>query len=158
MVINERKVFVPNYGAGIMTKVEDSKSYDLNKKYVSIFILIDNINLYIPEDRLLGYRIRNIASKENLDKAFDIIKSVPQNIEKKWSKRYKKNNDKIKQGDLFQMCEVIRDLYYLKSNGTIPPGERRILDKVESMVGSEVALILDIEVEDALSEIRKLGK
>ncbi|AKN33004.1 transcriptional regulator [Clostridium carboxidivorans P7] len=158
MVINEQKVFVPNYGAGIMTKVEDSKSYDVNKKYVNIFILIDNINLYIPEDRLLDYRIRNITSKENLDKAFDIIKSKPQTIEKKWSKRYKKNNDKIKEGDFFQMCEVIRDLYYLKSKGTIPPGERRILDKVENMVGSEIALLLGIKIEAALGEIRKLGK
>ncbi|WPC41784.1 CarD family transcriptional regulator [Clostridium sp. JS66] len=158
MVINEQKVFVPSYGAGIMTKVEDSKSYTANKKYVSIFILIDNINLYIPEDRLLDYRIRNITSKENLDKAFDIIKSKPENIEKKWSKRYKKNNDKIKEGDLFQMCEVIRDLYYLKSKGAIPPGERRILDKVENMVGSEIALLLGIKIEAALSEIRKLSK
>lgn len=158
MLINEQKVFVPNYGAGIMTKVEESKSYDTNKKYVSIFILIDNINLYIPEDRLLDYRIRNIVSKENLDKAFDIIKSYPQSIEKKWSKRYKKNNDKIRGGNLLQMCEVIRDLYYLKSKGIIPPGERKILDKVENMVASEIALVLDIKIEAALSEIRKLGK
>ncbi|NMM63475.1 transcriptional regulator [Clostridium sp. P21] len=158
MLINGQKIFVPNYGAGVMNKVKDNKSYDINKNYVSIFILIDSIDLYIPESKLSDYKIRPIENKENLNKALEIIKFTPQNLEKKWSKRYKENNDKIKGGNLFEMCEVIRDLYYLKSKGTLPPGERKILNKAENMVGSEISLAFDIKIEDALIKIRKLGK
>lgn len=158
MLINEQKVFVPNYGAGIMKKVKNGTNLYKNKKYVSIFILVDNIDLYIPENKLSDYRIRSVESKENLDKAFEIIQNKSPNIEKKWNKRYRQNNDKIRGGDLFQMCEVIRDLYYLKSEGLIPPGERKILYKAENMVGSEIALVFDIEIEMALGKIRKLGE
>ncbi len=158
MLINEQKVFVPNYGAGIMKKVKNSKDYCKNKNYVSIFILVDNIDLYIPENKLSDYKIRSVESKENMDRAFEIIKNKSQNIEKKWNKRYRQNNEKIKGGDLFQMCEVISDLYYLKAQGLIPPGEKKILYKVENMVGSEIALVFDVKIEEALSKIRKLGE
>jgi CarD family transcriptional regulator len=153
-----QKVFVPNYGAGIMKDLEDKKNYDINKKYISISFLLNDIDLFIPEDKIAGYRVRSIVKKEELEIAIDIISNEPTSIEKKWSKRYRLNNDKIKTGDLFKMCEVIRDLYYLKNQGMLPPGEKKILCNAENMVASEIVLVLDINMEEALAQIRNLGK
>lgn len=120
--------------------------------------MLNDIDLFIPEDKIAGYRIRSIIKKEELDMAMDIISNKPIDIEKKWSKRYRLNNDKIKSGDLFKMCEVIRDLYYLKNQGMLPPGEKKILCNAENMVASEIVLVLDITMEEALTQIRTLGK
>ncbi len=158
MLNNGQKVFVPNYGAGIMTQCEDKKMCDINIEYVSISILVDNIDLYIPKNKLVNYRIRNVGSESTVSNAIKIINYDVTNIEKNWNKRYRQNNDKIRTGDLFNMCEVIRDLYYLKSQGTLPPGERKILCKVENMVASEIAVVFDIKLENALLKIRNLGE
>lgn len=151
------RVFVPNYGAGIMTTLENNENYNINKKYISISFLLNDINLYIPEDKVPGYKIRNIVDKKEVECAMNIIKDKPTNIEKKWGKRYRINNDKIKTGDLYKMCEVIRDLYYLKYQGILPPGEKKILCNAENMVVSELALVMDITMEEALYKIRTLG-
>lgn len=158
MLIDGQKIFVPNYGSGIMKEVKNNKEYDTNKKYISISLVLDNIDLYIPESKLSDYRIRNIESRENLNKAFIIIQDEPRDIEKKWNKRYRQNNDKIKGGNLFEMCEVIRDLYYLNRKGIIPPGERKILCKAENMLASEISLVFDIKMEEALNKIRRLSE
>ncbi len=42
------------------------------------------------------------------------------------------------------MCQVIRDLYYLKGQDMLPPGEVKILERVEGMVASEIMLVLGI--------------
>ncbi|MCT8976535.1 transcriptional regulator [Clostridium sp. CX1] len=152
---NGPKVFVPKYGAGIMSEVEDNE-YDKSRKYISICLLLNNINLYMPEDNIREYEVRSVITKEEMEEALNIIKNNPNEIEKKWGKRYRNNNDKIKSGNTIKICEVIRDLYYLKLMGNLPPGERKILYKAEIMLASEIMLIFDISMEDALSKIRNV--
>jgi CarD family transcriptional regulator len=156
MLNNGQKVFVPNYGAGILNDVMDNKKYDINKKYVSISFLLNDIELYIPENKLPDYKVRSVLDKEVMEEAFDIIKENPVGIEKKWGKRYRQNNDKIKSGNTFKICEVVRDLYYLKSQGALPLGEKKILYKAEMMLASEVSLVFDIITEEALIKVRQL--
>lgn len=151
------KIFVPNYGAGIVENIDFRKVYDTIYKFVDITLMIDKINLSIPVSRLEAYRIRDIVTKEHLDKCIKIIKEVPIKIEKKWTKRYRENNEKINSGILEKECEVLRDLYYLKRNKIMPPGEQKILSKVEGMIASETMLVLDISLEEAFKNIRELG-
>lgn len=150
------KLFVPNYGAGIVDYVEFRKVYDTIYKFVDIKLMIDNISLSIPISRVEAYRVREIVTKDKAMECLEIIKSKPSKIEKKWNKRYRGNNKKIYSGELEKECEVIRDLYYLKTNGIMPPGEQKILTKAEDIVASEIMLVLDISLEDAYKIIRQL--
>ena len=54
------------------------------------------------------------------------------------------------------MCQVIRDLYYLKKENMLPPGEAKILERVEGMVASEIMLVYRLDMEEALCKIRNL--
>lgn len=155
---NKKNVFVPKYGAGIMEDVKNYCKDDSNRIYVIISLIIQNINLYIPKENIENYNIRNISSMQDIYNGFDIIKSVPEKIEKKWSMRYRKNNDKIKRGDMFEICEVIRDLYFLRKTSSMPSGEAKILLEAQSMLASEVSLALNIKFEEAMIKIRQLGE
>jgi CarD family transcriptional regulator len=151
------KIFVPSYGAGIVKNVEFRKVYDTVYKFVDVTMMINNISLSIPVSRIEAYRVREVVGKEILDKGLDIISKEAEGIEKKWTKRYRKNNDKLSDGDFIKECEVLRDLYYLKRKGIMPPGEQKILDKAEALVASEAMLILDITLEEAYKTIKSLG-
>ena len=50
------KVFVPNYGAGYIDKIEIKEINDGKITYINISILIDNIYLYIPITRVDDYK------------------------------------------------------------------------------------------------------
>lgn len=152
---NGLRVFVPSYGAGIMSDLECNE-YDAEKKYIKISFVLNDIDLYIPENKLYNYKIRELVSEGMMVDMLKIIKQNPLDIEKKWGKRYRQNNDKIKTGDTREICEVIRDLYYLRSCGNIPPGENKILYKAENMLASEITLIFNINIEEALYRIRTI--
>jgi CarD family transcriptional regulator len=149
------KVFIPNYGAGVIKSLEFRKVYDNVYKCVEITLTIDSMCLLIPVSRVEAYRIRDIVNKEVLEVCLGVLSAKPEQIEKKWTKRYRQNNDKISSGDIKKECEVIRDLYYLKNNGIMPPGEQKILDKSENLVASEVMLVLDISLQEAYEILRK---
>lgn len=150
------KVFVPNYGAGIVENVEFRKVYDTVYKFIDIKLMINNMNLSIPFSRIEAYRVREIVTLNELDKCFNIIKQLPYIVEKKWSKRYRENNDKLYSGRLDKECEVLRDLYYLKRQGIMPPGEQKILDKAEELVASEAMLILGVSLKESYDKLRSL--
>lgn len=151
------KIFIPNYGAGIIKDIDFRKVFDTVYKTVSVTLVIDNMSLLIPVSRIEAYRAREIITKEELKRCLDSITQTPSEIERKWGKRYRENNDKIYSGIFEKECEVLRDLYYLKRKGIMPPGEQKILDKTEKFISSEIMLVLDISFEEALEIIRKLG-
>ncbi|GCD11207.1 CarD family transcriptional regulator [Clostridium tagluense] len=153
--IGER-VFIADYGAGYIQDIVSSELYFIKDKYVNIYLLLDNMNFMIPIDKIKNYKIRNILSKMELETTLFTILSYPDYIESNWNNRYRTNKKKIQSGNTLKMCQVIRDLYYLKRENMLPPGETKILERVEGMVASEIMLVLELNMEQALSKIRNL--
>ncbi|MDP4176961.1 MAG: CarD family transcriptional regulator [Bacillota bacterium] len=155
MIKYSDKIFVPAYGAGVVVCSEDKKINDKVQKYICISLLLDNMKMLIPENKLIDYRIRSIVSEDIINDALKIINNEPEYIEKKWGKRYRSNNEKIHSGDIFKECEVARDLYYLKKNEIMPPGEQKILEKAEGMIASEISLVFSLSLKDSYDKLRK---
>ena len=147
------QVFISGYGAGIVIEIDYKKFLDINQKYIIIYLIVDDMDLLIPECKISSYKIREVVDKNILESALNLIKQEAGIIELNWSKRYRKNKSKIAKGDIFEMCEVIRDLKTLKDKGVLPLGEEKILDKAIKMVVSETMLLLGISEADARSLI-----
>ena len=150
------KVFVADYGAGYIQDIESKELSSIKHKYVNIYLILDNMNFMIPIDKIEKYKIRNILNKKELESILSTISNDSNYIESNWNNRYRNNKKKIQSGDTIKMCEVIRDLYCLKKQDMLPPGEEKILERVEGMVSSEIMLVLNVNMEQALCKIRNL--
>ena len=150
------KVFVADYGAGYIQDIESKELSSIKYKYVNIYLLLDNMNFMIPIDKIENYKIRNILNKMELELVLNTISNDSDHIESNWNNRYRSNKKKIQSGDTLKMCEVIRDLYCLRRQEMLPPGEEKILERVEGMIASEIMLVLDLNMEQSLCKIRNL--
>ncbi len=150
------KVFIADYGAGYIQDIDSEELISVKHKYVNIYLLLDDMNFMIPIDRIENYKIRDILDKIEIEKVLNIISNDSDYIESNWNNRYRNNKKKIQSGNALKMCEVIRDLYYLRKNDLLPPGEERILERVEGMVASEIMLVLQVNMDQALCKIRSL--
>ncbi|GLC29842.1 CarD family transcriptional regulator [Clostridium omnivorum] len=152
------KVFIPIFGAGIVYIVENKIIADKDSVFIGIKLLLGNMSLIIPINKVKDYKLRNVETIEKAEKCLKIIATEPTIIEKKWSKRYRQSNEKITEGNLEKECEVLRDLYFLKKKGGIPPGEYKIFNKVLHLVASEISLIFDITISDACRKIENFAR
>jgi CarD family transcriptional regulator len=66
------KIFIPNYGAGIIKDIDFRKVFDTVYKTVIVTLVIDNMSLIIPVSRIEAYRVREIITKEELKRYLDI--------------------------------------------------------------------------------------
>ncbi|MBU3215707.1 transcriptional regulator [Clostridium estertheticum] len=150
------KIFISDYGAGYVKDIYDEESSNIECKYVNIYLLLDNMNFMIPINKIENYRVRGILNKVELEDILNTIASDSDFIERNWNNRYRSNKKKIQSGSALKMCEVIRDLYYLQKKDMLPPGEVKILERVEGMVASEIMLAFELNMEQALCKIRSL--
>ncbi|MGV8983521.1 CarD family transcriptional regulator [Clostridium sp.] len=149
-------VFLADYGAGYVQNIDNNELYFIKDKYVNIYLLLDNMNFMIPIEKIENYKIRGILSKIELENVLNIVSNHSDYIESNWNNRYRINKRKIQSGNAIKMCQVVRDLYYLKKENMLPPGEEKILERVEGMVASEIMLVFGINMEGALRKIRNL--
>ena len=152
------KIFIPKYGGGVVKDIKEKSFFEKIYEYAIIYLLVDDMIFYIPLERVCKYKVRYISCEDTLRKALKTIKDTPEKLEKNWSKRYRRNIKKIEEGDIFKMCEALRDLYFLKESDLLPRGEEKILERAEEMLVSEIMLSLNIEREEAYSLLRNFSE
>lgn len=149
------QVFVPRYGAGIVTAKEENELYGIKYKYIVINLVINDMKYYIPENRLEQYNIRKVSDKEIINQALAVIEKSNGRIEENWSKRYRKNKSKMLSGDTIKIAEVIRDLNQMKNEELMPHGEEKILEEAENMLASEIMLVFAFDLNTAYDLLKK---
>ena len=148
------KIFIPNYGAGVVLDIGLRSFQEIKKEYVIIYLIVDDMDLLIPVDRIETYKTRFIGNKIDIEKALEILGQSIDKLEVNWSKRYRKNNNKILSGEIDKMCEVLRDLYYLQAKEELPAGEEKTLEKVKHLLASEIMLLYGISINQAYDKLK----
>jgi CarD family transcriptional regulator len=64
--------------------------------------------------------------------------------------------DKIKTGSIYDVAEVLRDLYRLKTDKQLSFGERRMLDTARSLIVKEIAIARKQGEEQVKAEIEAI--
>ena len=73
-----------------------------------------------------------------------------------WNRRYREYMDKIKTGSVFEIAEVLRDLYLLRSDKDLSFGERKMLDTARSLLIKELAIAKDCDEQDVETDLKKI--
>ncbi|MBC8061856.1 MAG: BadM/Rrf2 family transcriptional regulator, partial [Clostridiaceae bacterium] len=92
--------------------------------------------------------------KIDVEEALKILGQTTDKLEMNWNKRYRKNNNKILSGRTIDMCEVLRDLYFLQEEEELPAGEEKILEKVKHLLASEIMLLYEISINEAYNRLK----
>ncbi len=143
------RVFYPLHGAGIIETIEEREILGEKHKYYIFRIVVGDIKIMIPIDNIDNLGIRGVISEYELEEVLEVLSDDPTNMEKKWSRRYRENENKIKGGNMLEIAEVVRNLTSLDRLKKLSPGESKILQSAKAILMSEIMLIKGIKVEEA---------
>ena len=73
-----------------------------------------------------------------------------------WNRRYREYMEKIKTGSVFEIAQVLRDLYLLKSDKDLSFGERKMLDTARSLLIKELSLAKDCDEQTIEDDLKKI--
>ena len=150
------KAVYPAHGVAEVVGVETK---EINSTPVAFYVLkvIDSeMQILVPKEKADQVGLRPIASSDEIDEVFDILSEKDVHIDKQtWNRRYRGFMEKIKTGSLFDVAEVYRDLYRLKSTKTLSFGERRMLDTAKNLIVKELSVARRWTEEKVEKELEK---
>ena len=73
-----------------------------------------------------------------------------------WNRRYREYMEKIKTGSVFEIAEVLRDLYLLKFDKDLSFGERKMLDTARNLLIKELSLAKGVNEDDIEGDLKTI--
>lgn len=131
----------PGHGVGEVTSIEIKEIMGSKQTFYSIRILESGMKIMVPKSNVTNVGLRPIISKDEAGKVLEILKQKNIKIDNQtWNRRYREYMEKIKTGSVYEIAEVLRDLFLLRVDKELSFGERKMLDTARSLLFKELSL------------------
>ncbi|PIQ45506.1 MAG: CarD family transcriptional regulator [Deltaproteobacteria bacterium CG12_big_fil_rev_8_21_14_0_65_43_10] len=131
----------PSHGVGVIQSIENKKIFDNEQTFFIFRILDSDMTIMIPINNIAMVGLRRVIRLEEVPKVYDILKKKDIEIENQtWNRRYREYMQKIKSGSVFEVAEVLRDLFILKLEKDLSFGERKMLDSARNLLVKELSI------------------
>ncbi|MCD6436504.1 MAG: CarD family transcriptional regulator [Clostridiales bacterium] len=153
-VIGDRIVY-PMHGAGIIEEIEEIKMLGEVKDYYVMRIEYKDMKVKIPVKKADELNLRSLSTVEAIKDAF--VEASVKEFENypNWNTRYRVNIEKIKDGKVGNLTEVISMLHMLDVEKGLSTGEKQLLNNSKEILASEIKMIEDIGFKEAIKLINE---
>jgi CarD family transcriptional regulator len=151
------KAVYPAHGVGEVTAIEKREIGGSSQTFYILKILDNGMRIMVPMLQAQQVGLREIISSEEADEVFDILREKEISVDTTtWNRRYREYMEKIKTGSVFEVAEVLRDLYLLKMEKDLSFGERKMLDTARNLLIKELSLAKKMNEEAVEDEFRRI--
>jgi CarD family transcriptional regulator len=151
-------VIYPLYGIG---KVVEVKEWKVEKKketfYVIEFASVSG-RVMVPKAQVEKVGLRKPIAKHEISRVIKILKSSApcKDEDVKWRRRYKDNSQRLKQGSIFEIAKVVKNLSERKKMNTLSNSERNMFDNAVNLIVSELSVAEGTRPERVSERIKKI--
>ncbi len=145
----------PAHGVGLIESIESKWILGTRQDFYIMRILDNGMIIMIPLDNVNSVGLRQVIDADQVPKIFEILREreiVPEN--QTWNRRYREYMEKIKTGSVFELAEVLRDLFILREDKELSFGERKMLDTARSLLVKEISIAKDLDESQVEKDIR----
>ena len=148
----------PAHGVGEIQAIESRVVNGEKHDFYIMKVLENGMVIMIPIRNVESVGLRDIISKEDVSKVYDVMKSRKEGLpdNQTWNRRYREYMDKIKTGSLYDVAEVFRDLSLLKFTKDLSFGERKLYDTAQVLLVRELSTAKNTDEDTIISELESL--
>ena len=151
------KAVYPAHGVGEVTAIENREISGTSQTFYILRILDNGMKIMIPTTNVRQVGLREVISKDKVDKVFRILKAKDLSVDTTtWNRRYREYMEKIKTGSVFEVAEVLRDLYLLKSDKDLSFCELKLLDQARGLLIRELAVAKNCDEDEVEAEFKRI--
>ncbi len=147
----------PAQGVGRIEAIETQEISGQKQDFYIMKILENNMIIMIPVNNVESVGLRDIINDDEVAKVYEIMKKrdIPADNQT-WNRRYRDYMEKIKTGSVYDVAEVLRDLYLLKVNKDLSFGERKMFDTAQSLLLKELSIAKKTNESAIMSDIKAI--
>jgi CarD family transcriptional regulator len=147
----------PTQGVGVIEAIEAREYLGENQEFYVLRIVDSDMTIMIPVTNVGIVGMRSLISKDRVSSVYDILeeKQKSQTVAS-WSRRQREYNEKIKSGDLFEVAQVLRELYLIKEEKELSYGEKKVLELARKLLVKEIALAEGADEDQVVERVESI--
>ena len=151
------KAVYPSHGVGEITAIESNELFGANAVVYVLELLESSRRILIPTHKAAQVGLRQVVEGEEATRVLESLKDDPPPTKPMpWTKRQRALLEKLSSGSLFDVAEVLRELYHLKGIKDLSFGQRRLFDTATSLLVQELSIALEEEPGSIEEKIRAI--
>lgn len=151
------KAVYPARGVAEVIKIEEKDIAGQRQSFYVLRIMDTAHKIMVPVSNASSVGLRQVINEQEIHEIFDILKERTIAFDNQtWNRRYRGFMDKIKTGSIYDVAEVLRDLYRLKTDKQLSFGERRMLDTARTLIVKEIAIAREQTEDQVKNEIESI--
>ena len=152
LAVGDRVVY-PNQGVCRVSAIEVKEVAGQKLTFVTMRREEDGAVVMVPQTKVISIGVRKVAGPEDVTQVFEFLRSDSDKADLDWKMRARTNQDRMAQGGLIGMAEVVKGLQVLSELRPLPTKERELYDNARHLLVSEIAAALntsDCNAEDSI--------
>jgi CarD family transcriptional regulator len=131
----------PAHGVAVIKRIDEREVGGQKKRFYVLQVLENEMMIMVPTDNTESVGLRPLVGKKEITNVYKILKAKDIKVDNTtWNRRYREYMEKIRTGSVYEIAEVLRNLYILKNNKDLSFGERKMLDTAKQLLVKELSL------------------
>jgi CarD family transcriptional regulator len=128
----------PEHGAAVVSELRKKEFLGETRTYLVLRVAYGDLTVLIPTTSADEVGLRSVVSKPQARKILKSLTEEESVMAANWSRRFKNNMEKLHSGDPFQVAEVLRNLSIRDREKGLSAGEKRMIQKSQQILTSEL--------------------
>ncbi len=156
-----QKCVYPGYGVVKVEGIEEKEMYNTKREFYILKVIENDVTVMVPTENTESVGLRSLVNKKEIKKIYDILSNnhsedhlTSDNVS--WNRRYREYAESIKSGNIFEVAEVLRNVYKLKNEKELSFGEKKIFENALNLLVKEISVSTNRKEEIVQEEIENL--
>lgn len=142
-------VVYPSQGAGVVEERTSRVVLGESHDYLKVVFVRGDMEVLVPLKKGVEVGLRHTVGKEEVERLLDSIREADLTLPAQWPPRFRAEQDILSGGSAYDLSRLIGVLAKRDSEKGLAATEREVLDNARSMLSSELAVVLDVSLEEA---------
>lgn len=148
-------VVYPSQGAGVVAERTSRVVLGETHEYLKVVFARGDMEVLVPIKKGQEVGLRHTVSKDEVERLLQSIARADLTLPAQWPPRFRAEQDILAGGSAYDLARLIGVLAKREAEKGLAATEREVLDNARTMLGSELAVVLELRLEEADEVLRE---
>jgi CarD family transcriptional regulator len=149
------KIVYPNHGVATIENISSRAFAGHYERFYLLRLTYSSMTVMVPFSHVDDLRLRRVTRNGEMARVLSFLSEGRCQRHNDWKDRFKENTEKMKNGSLLAVAEVMKSLLILQSAKPLSFREKKMLDRSRHMLTAEFSTSRGLRVEEATELLDK---
>ncbi|OQB23410.1 MAG: RNA polymerase-binding transcription factor CarD [Firmicutes bacterium ADurb.Bin182] len=133
------KICYPMHGVGVVEAIKEQQVLGETARYYVLRFIIGKMTAMVPVNNAEQVGLRHVIPREECERVVKYMSQPSCQESENWNQRYRENLEKLRNGDVYGVADVVKCLNKRESDRGLSAGERKMLATARQVLLAELA-------------------